>query len=358
MTATHNDRVNTVVILGPAGISSRGFGTVLILADEASGTTLGGDRVRTYTSYSAVEADAAELGADAEAALLVAFSQPRKPTQVKVARVDTAAPETWAEGYAAAKAADPDFYGVVALTRTDANGLALAALIETEERFFVMQSKTADWLTTGVPAAFATMMAGYENSTPVYHDEDTEYLDVALAVNRLAWDPDRVSVPWSCEVSGVAAYTTGLTDTQKAFARTNGIQLMLPFGSSSSWVDPGENASGRPIYEILTKHWFTERVSARIANLKIAASNRGQKITVDAVGQEMVRSEIVAQLLSGESGDSPHFQPGQTLAEPLEITDADRTSREIRIRVQATYAVGALTFDTEAYFDTTLVFPE
>lgn len=356
MSATHNDRISSVIVLGPAQFSERGFGTVLILADEAEGTTLDGDRVRTYESYQAAQADSANLGDDVLEALRVAFSQPRPPAQIKVGRVDTAGSETWLQGYQACLEADGDFYGVVALDTSATNQVALSAQIEAERRIFVAQSGLADWLTSGGPSAISAIKEN-ERTAFVYHDEADEYAAVALAVNRLSFNPDNVSAPWSCRLAAVAPYTTGLTDTQKGHARANNINLMLPFGPVENWVDPGVNIAGRPMYQIITRDWFVTRLEERVALRKIQASEQGRKITVDAVGQEIFRAEGMALAQQGTFGESPHFLPDQVVITMPEITDADRAARRLRMVVAMTTAEDAISFETTGALTTELVIP-
>lgn len=356
MAATNNDLNTQTISLEPQPTAAASFTTLLYLVDEAGGSDLGGDRVRSYSTNAAAQADA-DLSAAVKAALAKMFGQPSHPAVIKVGRVDTGALEGYDDGLAAVIAVDPDFFGVVLDSRTDQDiedlGVAVQALDTKRIMFF--QSSSADVLTASHPAGLADI-EGLEQVVGIYHDEDTVYAAEAWAAYGLSADPDVQSGTWLRSLSGIAALTTGLTETQRGHARTNRFNLPLPYGSATSFVAEGVNMAGRPIDQLVTTSWFIARVGETMADLRLKASARGDKITVDAVGQALAYTAVNQWLLRGEGLDSPHFQPGQTRATLPVITDADRTARQIRVQVAASFATDMLRSDVSGNFGTTLLF--
>ena len=83
MTANHLDTISITILLDPAPITGRSF-VVLVIADEANGTTLDGDRVRTYANLAAVHTD--ETGGFVSAGILATatamFAQAVQPDEI------------------------------------------------------------------------------------------------------------------------------------------------------------------------------------------------------------------------------------------------------------------------------------
>lgn len=358
MTATNDDLNSITITLEPAAATPFSFSSLLFLSDEAGGTDLGGDRVRSYTTNAAAQADAT-LSTACKAALQVMFSQPRRPTTIKVGRVDTAGGESYADALALCIAADPDFFGICQDDRTATEISAMATAVEAldTKRVFLAQSADADWLTASLPAALSAL-ASKEWSIVTYHDEDTQYQAEAWLAYALGWDPDEKSNTWLLSLSGVAALTTGLTETQRGNARANFCNLALPYGTATHWVANGVNCNNRPCDQLLTTAWFIARVRTGLAAARLAASARGDKITLDATGQAVALAVVNEWLQRGAGLESPHFQPGQVRATAPAITSTDIANRQIRIEVEATFAVDALGFDVDGNFSTTLIFTE
>ncbi len=359
--STHDDLVSVDITLGSTNTGKASFSTVLILADKALGNTLNGARVAEYANILEVE-DAETSGyiSSTVADMMTdMFNQTNKPEKIKVGKVDTAAAETYATGLAAVIAADDDFYGIVMDIRTDAPVLLVAAAVEAYAssgiyKLFGTQLNDADCLTSGFPAAFAAM-DDYERTAYWYHDAPGEFLAECVMANRLSFDADAYSAPWNAPVQEVAALTTKLTQTQKAYARTNAANIALPFGTrTDTFVDPGHNCNNRPIYEIVTTDWFRARVQERIADLISELGDRGEKLPVSIEGQALVMKEIDSVFATGVSAG--HFAAGQTVVEAETITDADRTAQRMRFTGRAQFAIGARQVEFDFFFSTDPVF--
>lgn len=348
---THDDTIIINISLAAVPRARQSFTNVLILGDEANGTTLDGDRVRTYTSFQQVEADKAFIGPEVLEMARVAFLQSnRKPRLIKIGRVDTGGSpaETYADGLAAVSAVDDDWFGVVIESRLAADIVPVAQAVEQLKRLFIFQSGDGDWLGSAYPAAFEAI-EGYQNSILVYHDDATAKHDVGWMASRLAFDPDSYSAPWEARIQGGKRLTTPLTATQLQNLRNNNANVALPFGGYDHYIDPGVTLEGRPIYEMVTAYWFYYRLRDRVADMKVKASDRGEKIVLAVQGQTMVRSCAETQLTLGVGAG--HFVEGQTEAWADPLTDSDFLARRINVGARAQFAVSGRQFDFDVTFD-------
>lgn len=351
MAANHLDTITITIALDPAPVVGTDFGAILIIADEANGTTLDGDRVRTYQSLSAVQADntAGFVSAGLLAAATAAFSQDRQPSSIKIGRKAVA--EAYDVALAAIEAVDPNFYAIAIESRTAADQLLIAAAVEAGavNRLFFLQSADADFLTAGFPAALAGL-DGNERSIVCYHDTATEWYDVAYPANRLAFNVDAQSVPWALfTLKGVAAYSSAPSDTEKTNLKANKANPGLPYSSAAQFAPyKGVNANGRPIYEILTADWFESRLQDATVATVLQAHNAGRKIPVTPEGQAIMGALVSAQFQIGATAG--HFVAGQTQVTYPAITDADRTAQLIRVGGRGQIVVSGLDFDYNLVF--------
>lgn len=346
---THDDLIKINIQLAPVPMQSASFTTLLLLCDEADGTTLGGDRVRVYQSFTEVDADKSVLGAKAIAMAQAAFSQrSRRPDRIKIGRVDTGNGESYADGLAAVSSVDNDWFGVCVDSRAVADQLAVAAVVETKHRIFVFQSSDSDWKGSTFPSAYSAV-SGARNSGVVYHDTDSVWHDVRWAASRLAWNPDETSASWEAAIAGGTDLAAGLSSTELLNLRDNNANVALPFGSSPHFMDPGCNLEGRAFYEVVTAYWFHDRLQRRIADMKVATSERGAKLGMDPTGLALVQSQIETQFALGVLAG--HFVEGQTEVVMQPITDSDLAARRIRARGRAQFLVSGRVFEFDFNFD-------
>lgn len=346
MANNHLDNIIINITLDPAPVTAAGFGVPMIIADGST-SSLDGDRIRAYTSLSAVQVDntAGFVSAPMLAAATAAFSQTSSAATIKIGRKD--ALETYAEALAAIEIADADFYGIAIESRLAADALLVSAPVEASSRIFIMQASDATFLTTGFPAAYAAV-ENRERSIVAWHDTDTEWFDLAWLSNRLVFDPDTRSAPWNAGIQGVTAYATAPTDTQKGFLDSNSANHGLPFGGAAFFVDPGVNANARPIYEIVTADWFEARLEEAVSSLVAARSASGLKIPVTVEGQGLVQSLIETQFALGVAAG--HFVQGQTSVTPVAITTADIAAQRLRFTGQAQLVTTARIFQFDLNF--------
>ena len=343
MSASHVRNITINLALDPAQLARAGFGNVLLLVALAA-NSLDGDRVRTYAKVKDAEDDnlAGFISSATLKGIQTGLSQRPKPAKVKVAYVDLANSETYPQALTVVQGVDDDFYGVSIDARTDAEIVAMSAAVEAKVKLLAVQSDSADLLTSGLPAALSTL-AGKERTLICYHSDDDEWMDFALLANRLVYNPDTKSAPWDAPLKGVAGYSGSLTDGQRDFAIANNVNTGLPYGGENFYVDPGVNAAGRAVHEIVTGDWFETRLRERIAVLKVAHSARGEKIPISRVGQAKILAEVEGLLAEGVTAG--HFEAGQTRVDGVLINGDDRDGARLRFEGAAQIQGSARLFE-------------
>ncbi len=347
--ATHDSNISISITLDAAPAALFGF-TPLHVAEVAAVT----DRVRAFASAKEVDADAT-LSTATKDALKAHFAQLRRPGLVKLGfRATGGTPETWVEALTAIEQTDDDWYGFTCATRTDADIALISAWAETRTKLFLAQSSAADWLASGAspPAAYAAVAAS-ERTAVIFHDTNTENADCAWLANRLVFNPDTFSAPWDAAIQGVAPYASNLTTGQRLSAMSKHCNLMLPYGPSPAFVDAGVNLAGRPLYELVSADWFKIRLESKIAQAKINASARGEKIPLGSQGVSILRPLVESQFAEGEAAG--HFVPGQTSVEFIAPTAADIAAQRIRATGRAQLSVSARIFEFDFNFQRTAV---
>jgi len=354
MTTSHSPTISITVTLDANPGTPLGFGTPTYLVDKAT-NSLDGDTFIEYSGASALADATADqvagfISAATLAAATTAFAQPRKVTAFRVANVDIAAAQTYSQALAALTALGLPIWLVLMDSRTAALQVALSATIEGLPYFLILQSSDADWLTTGIPAAYSTIEDN-ERTAVIFHDNAAIWADVGWGCNRAAFNPDlpsQGSVQWEAPLSGVTAYTTALTATQTVFAKGNNCAVLGTMGPSTSFVDPGVNLAGRGIYEVLTADWFGVRLREAMEALVVQQAGRGRKIILSPTGQAMVLA--VAQQVVDVATSARHLVEGQVLLDTPPLTAADLDARRITLTGEGQIAGSARLFVFDLYF--------
>lgn len=331
--ATHNANIAVSLAFGPPPITVAGFNTIALLD---SGSSFGGDRIRTYASAAEAAADA-DLSTFAKAAAANAFSQSPAPAEFKVIEVDLVAPETYSAAYAAALLVDPDFYIVCLNSRAPATIAGLIPTIEAEgRRVLWFQDDDAAWITNTPPTSYSALLES-ERAVLLWHETDADAAVEAAAAARYSFDADQQTQGFEGNVAGTITPNdaAGLTTAEYNFLiETNNGNALLPFGPRTNYLSPGQNLAGRPVSEILAGDWLRARVEERLTSLKLSYDARGQIIPVSNVGQAIVKTEIKSVIDLGTQIGK--FKPGQVVIELPAITQADIDAGRIRATIYIT----------------------
>lgn len=406
---THESNISLTMLLESSPISRAGLGTTCFFAVDCfpSDGAFDGERVAEFGSAEAIktaveDGDLAHDYFDDLADSLGAQSPAPFPFKIALVDFDDTNGEDYdadnpadlyANAYAEAKAADPDFYGVgmdisrddvsFALdTDADVEGhefmYALAKSLESDKRVFTPQTANADWLADGPSntlvddSGTGIVAEDLERTGFVYHDSifdgdgstslpDTSsdsraFLASTWLARALSFDPDEQSSPWDLDVSGVPGLEGDITETERADCIDNGANIGLPYGPASLFVDPGQNAQGRAFYEIVSSDWFYFRVLEDTIEMKVDYSSRGEKVPLNKTGQNILRSIVTKRLQQGvrnghflAADEGPEDYEGPTVSFP-EITSDDRDEQRLRCEVSGRFTVSARKFDFTVEF--------
>lgn len=251
--------------------------------------------------------------------------------------------ETAAQAMTAIVDADPDFYGVLYYSRDAAKQTSMAQAVGLTvsggTRLFGFLSEDATILTASLDSAFATLMTS-ERAVPFYAADDTQWNDVAAFVDRLAFDADFYSVPWhGFPLRVVTDYSASITASERTYAIANNFNITLPQGDEDLVVDPGRNAVGRPVYEIVTADWFRVRVQEGINRLIVQKSSRGYKIPVSTAGQAQLSGTIWTVIKNGAAAGHLDADLTQHSVTADTITASDLENQRFRFTVRVKLAV-------------------
>lgn len=348
--------INVSYSLAAVPPPAAGFGTVAHFVKDLTAFISAGDRYRVYSSNTEAQADA-DLSAAAKLACTAAFAQTPVPSSFMIVNVDAAAAtEDFDDALTdLMNIAPTSFYGVTIASRVDADIETMGAALVGLNKLFVFQTDDTGALSgsSGFVTAH-TDVDGQENVVAVWHDDDTKYLDVAYCVARTVFNLDRKSPGWQGPVGGVASYADGtITSTKRAAALANNYNLMLPFGTSNSYVSPGYNAAGRQINQIVSVHWFVTRLIEGLQALKQTYDANGDKIPLSTAGQGIVESVLRKQFSIGAAAGHffPEDQGGLDLTFPDTISTSDLSTGVLRTeRFRVRLLNNALSFDIALQF--------
>jgi len=355
--ATHDDRIAITVNLATLSTGAATFRPLIVGKD----ITLGAATTKEYTDVATAKADltAGEINAWTLAAIIEIFGQNPRPASLLVGEWNDAGAVAIDDALDAILTDDSDFYCVLIEDRTAADHVLVSGWLDTQEtagsKFVsVLQSADADWLTASVPAGYTTI-DNKERVAIVYHATDAEVRAEGWAGNRLARSPDTDSVPWNTPVDEVATFTAiSITQAQKVLARANDANFALPFGTLyDAYFDLGRNLNSRPFDQVVTADWFETRLREALADLVATLSANGEKLGLNADGQNRVAGEISRVALTGVTAG--HFERGQVVITAETITAADITAQEMRFTIGAQNVVGAIALDLTVNLSTTSI---
>jgi hypothetical protein len=233
---------------------------------------------------------------------------------------DTTVAAAVAADYAALKAEDNDFYGVLMTSSSTLEIVALAAAVEADRKLFVVQCADSDVLADTAGNLFETLnTAAYVRTIPIWNEDNFDFANAAWMGKMFAKDPG--SATWAYKtLAGVTA--DALTDTQitnieaskgNYYTATKGLNL-----TQEGWA-----SSGR--YADITRgiDWLTVRIQERLINL-LANSD---KIGYNQAGVDALENEVRGQLDEGIDNDLLEPDYTVTPTDPSTIASATKATR-------------------------------
>lgn len=221
MTTEVDDIVRVTITQEDSAVSRSGFSTLLAVPEAAH--SVFPERVRTYSGGN-ILGDLVTDGFDEtdEAYLQIAAALAQRPRHgtVKVGRLD-AGDATLTASMNAIEADDPDFYGFVHGTRTEADIIELAAWTESNGRhLYGAQSGDSAILDQTAGNVLEDLQAqAYRRTFLTFHDPASEdYLDARWMARGLIADLDtrKGQITWANKTLAGAAFDA-LTGGQRAY---------------------------------------------------------------------------------------------------------------------------------------------
>lgn len=235
--------------------------------------------------------------------------------------------DTWTGAYSAIKAADNDFYGVVALTITKADILLLAAAIEADLKKYYFATKDADCLIDGGPNVFTDLNAlAYNRTLGVYSSKaGVEYPEAAVMSIELTRDPGSYTLKF-LQVVGITPEVLSASDlTALKNEKANYIELIAGYTIISS---EGVVSSGEYSDTIRFCDWLQTRMSEDVFQALINAGENVGKMPYTVQGYGIIENQIRKRLALGAAA-------GGITADSIDVTmphpdDADPADKAIR----------------------------
>lgn len=352
------------IALEPAPVPTASIGTLALLVPNVTNLTSGSGRYQVFNTLKDVlDAGLTGTGATAaEAAATVAFSSPRKPTLILVNVDVTVGSETHAEAYNDFLNYGVGHFNVATVSRTAADQISLASVVNTltgsNGMGVVGYYQTDDDSSGGWPVALAALEDTL-NSALIYHDDDTEYHDVALPAARATFNWDVTAPTFTGRLYGVTG--ADVTQSELTAITGNNVNVTAPYAGQSAYLSPGLNAEGRPIEEVLTVYLFVARLKERLERTRARYDALGKKIPISTTGQAIVENDIRATFSILQAAG--HFETrqedpitGETF-EPIEIIfpsdlSDDLANLRISVTVNLQQTRGARKFELDLNFTT------
>lgn len=207
----------------------------------------------------------------------------------QITQDDTTAEAGIAADYAAVKAEDNDFFGVMMTSSATLEIVALATAVGADRKIFIAQSADSDILSDTAGNLFETLnVAGHNRTAGIFNQDNFDYANAAWMGRQFPKDPG--SSTWAFkDLTGVAL--DALSDTQISNIESNeGNHFTLTKGLR--FTLQGTMASGRFIDIQRGIDWLTVRMQERLLQLLANA----EKVPFTQPGITSLENEVRAQL--------------------------------------------------------------
>jgi hypothetical protein len=227
--------------------------------------------------------------------------------------------------WAAIIAEDGDFYGVGLDSESEAQVLALAALVETERKMYLPSSIDSEVAVAGTTTDQGSDLkaAGYARTGLIQASHSNQYAGLRWLGKMLPKDPGSATFAYK-QLAGVTVLS--LTAAQESALDGKNVNHYTSVGGVSV-TQKGYSASGEFLDVTLGVDWFHARLQERFWALLV----NSEKIPFEVMG-DLARAEILAQLEEGrkrgviasDTEDTPWVVSIPDLAD---ISSVDRAAR-------------------------------
>jgi hypothetical protein len=330
--ASSIDNVVTVNITKTtAAVTRAGFGTLLIASEFLETTTTPNftERIRFYSTSSAMLTDGFSSTSPEYLAATAYFSQTLKPPLVAIGRKLTGidGTETWTDALNAILLENPDFYGVMITSRTQADQELVVAWTETNKRLAGFGTDDVDTLAVTITDLAGVIQAAARERSYVFYHPDADgttsdpWPEAAWFGDRFPIDPGAAT--WNLKtLSGPAVYT--LTETQRTNALGKNANIYISIGGLNV-TQTGTVGSGEYIDIIRGIDWLT----ARLQEAVFALLANSEKVPYTDPGAAAIEKEVKGVLQEATDNGVLAEDPKYTTTVPLvrTVSTADKVAR-------------------------------
>jgi len=280
---------------------------------------------RIYENAAAMLSDGFVVGDFAYKAVSAIFSQNPRPSKVVVGKKIAA--DTYTVAVNKAMAAYNQFLFLITDATLDADKLAIAALVETTEKFYITSSGAAAIIAGTAGHLFLQMKAlSYTRTFYMYSSLSGTGAPEAAWAGRFA-PVDIGSTIWIYKpVVGITP--ENLTPTQEAnLEACNANWYTTVDGDKQVMYGENKVASGEYIDVMLGVQWIITRMRERVWGTMLNAA----KINYDNAGIGKIQSDVMTVLAEAVARNilSNTPQPIVTVPNALSLTSAERNTRNL-----------------------------
>jgi hypothetical protein len=291
------DIANVSIDLATATVEEATFDVALIVAEHSEFT----ERVKYYASLAELVTEGFLTTSVVYKAASALLSVEPKPALFGVGRADTVGTNdaTWAAALDAMRVYDDDWYGVILCDRTPADVAAVAAWVETNDKFFITATAVANVVdvsqaTDSATIAYTVQNSNYFRTKVLYHSSaDTLYPDATLMAETLRRPAGSYQMDYKT-LPGVP--TMKLTGTQKKNAKDKNVMIYLAIGTAGRTLYSKVGA-GEWMDVIIFRDWLKSRIATRQAVLQL----NNERIPYNNDGLSQIEQELYASLTEGST---------------------------------------------------------
>lgn len=343
-----NNIVNVVVNVSPVFPARSTFNHGLIIG--TSTVISASERLRQYTSTSAMITDGFTLSSPEYLAAQMYFSQSPAPLVLWVGRQNTlaATPEAPIDAVVACRIANTDWYSCMVCGATDAQSEVVAAYIQTatpSSTYFYTTTDTSILVPATTPSDIFTLLAAlkYNRSIGIYSTQTVNacaaLMGVAMGLNT-GLANSAYTLKFKTLVGVIAE---PVTQTQAGYIENNNGNIYVNYAGGYTIAEQGVMSNGQFFDEIINLDMLANNIQLNVMNLlisnpKIPLTNAGVTQIMNAINNACTQAVTVGFLAPGvwNGVQILNLSPGQvvtagylTQAPPVSsLTPAQRTARQ------------------------------
>ena len=297
--------------------TTQDLNTIAILTEHARFV----EDYKIYTNLAEMADDGFIVGDAAYKYAQIAFSQNPRPPQLVVGKKVTL--DSYVQAIQDLEASYGQWLFLITDAESDADHTAIAAYIETTEKFYVIHSADADAPTVTADLGSALKALGYERTFGIYSSNAAIGVPAAGWLGRFA--PQQLgSAPWIYKpITGITP--DNFTTTQLTNLNNKNWNSYTTVEGTPAVFGDNKVFGGEYIDVMLGVQWIITRMRERVWGTLL----NSRKVSFDTAGIAKIESDIRSVL--AEATDlgilASDFAPVITVPNALSLTSAQRNTR-------------------------------